>query len=72
MSFTLSEVITALDTFRTDAGRIPPRFHSDFNKKLIGGKALQWILVNNSNIIVVPAPEVISRRSKFTVLTNNQ
>ena len=34
---------------------MPKRFHADFDKKLIGGKALKWILSNKSNIIAAPA-----------------
>ena len=54
-SLTSSEVINALEQFQADAGSIPKRFHADFDKKLIGGKALKWILANKSNIIAAPA-----------------
>ena len=53
-SLTSSQIIAALELFRADAGGIPRRFHSDFDKKLIGGKALRWILENHSNIIAAP------------------
>ena len=62
-SFTSSEVIAALDVFCADAGGLPKRFHSDFDKKLIGGKTLKWILANNSNIIAAPlavSPRMVS------------
>ena len=36
-------------------GCLVHRFHSDFDRKLIGGNALQWILSNSSNIITAPA-----------------
>ena len=48
-------VTAALYTFRANAGGIPRHFHSDFDKKLIGGKILKWILANKNNIIAVPA-----------------
>ena len=35
-------------------GRLPHRFHSDSDRKLIGGNDLQWILSNGSNIIASP------------------
>ena len=54
-SLTSSEVIHAFEQFRADAGGVPKRFHADFDKKLIGGKALRWILSNKSNIIAAPA-----------------
>jgi len=38
-SLTSNRVIDALATFRADAGGVPRKFHSDFDKKLIGGKA---------------------------------
>ena len=47
--------MSELQLFKEDAGRLPHRFHSDFNRKLIGGNALQWILSNGFNIIAAPA-----------------
>ena len=44
-----------LELFKADAGRLPHRFHSDFDMKLIDGNALQWILSNSSNIIAAPS-----------------
>ena len=56
MSSLKSTLITpALELFKADAGRLPHMFHSDLDKKLIGGNALQWILSNGSNIIAAPA-----------------
>jgi hypothetical protein len=49
------DVISALEAFRADANGVPKKFHSDFGKKSIGGKALKWILTNKSNIIAAPA-----------------
>jgi len=40
-SLTSNHVIDALEAFRVDAGGMPCTFHSDFDKKLIGGKALK-------------------------------
>ena len=54
-SLTSNHVISALEAFRADANGVPKKFHSDFDKKLIGGKALKWILTNKSNIIAAPA-----------------
>jgi len=48
-------IVDALEMFRAEAGRLPRRFHSDFDKKLIGGKALRYILQNNSRIIAANA-----------------
>ncbi|KAL7525881.1 hypothetical protein ACHAXR_001202, partial [Thalassiosira sp. AJA248-18] len=48
------EIVSALELFRADAGNVPKRFHADFDKKLIGGQALRWIVHNNSNIIAAP------------------
>ena len=56
MSSLLSTSIKyALELFKTDVGRLPQRFHSDFDRKLMGGNALRWILSNCSNIIAAPA-----------------
>ena len=54
-SLTSSEIVSAFELLRSDAGGVPRRFHSDFDKKLIGGQALKWILSNNSNIKAAPA-----------------
>lgn len=42
-SLTSNHVIAALEAFRADAGGVVRKFHSNFDKKLIGGKALKWI-----------------------------
>ncbi len=34
---------------------MPKTFHTDFDKKLIGGKALKWIQANKSRVIAAPA-----------------
>ena len=54
-SLTSSHIVDALESFRADAGKIPRMFHSDFDKKLIGGKALKWIKTAGSRIIAAPA-----------------
>ena len=54
-SVTGASIVEALDSFRAEAGGVPRRFHADFDKKLIGGKALKWIRANKSNIIAAPA-----------------
>ena len=54
-SLTSNHVISALEAFRADANGVPKKFHSDFDKKLIGGKALKWILNNKSHVITAPA-----------------
>ena len=48
-------ITSALELFKADAGRLPQSFHSDFNRKLIGGNALLWILSNGFNIIAATA-----------------
>jgi hypothetical protein len=45
----------ALLAFCAAAGGLPKCFHSDFDKKLMGGRALRWILDNKSNIKAAPA-----------------
>ena len=47
-------IVDTLRDFKADTGGTPHHFCSDFDKKLIGGKALQWIFSNDSNIIVAP------------------
>ena len=46
---------SALKQFKSDAGRLPHRFHFNFYRKLISGNALRWILLNGSYIISAPA-----------------
>jgi len=54
-SLTSHNIIDALEAFCAEAGDITKTFHSDFAKKLIGGKALKWIQSNNSKVIAAPA-----------------
>ncbi|KAL7459292.1 hypothetical protein ACHAWC_010958 [Mediolabrus comicus] len=54
-SLTGTAIVDALIKFQVEAGSLPRRFHTDFDKKLIGGKALRYILSNKSNIIAAPA-----------------
>lgn len=49
------EIIAALEVFQDDTGALPKQFHAGFDKKLIGRKALKWIITNKSNVIVAPA-----------------
>ena len=41
----------ALEEFPVDANGLPKQFHTDFNRKLMCGKAPKWILTNKSNVI---------------------
>ena len=50
-----TSITSALEFLKVDARRLPQRFHSEFDSKLIGGNALRWILSNSSNIIAAPA-----------------
>ena len=54
-SLSSASITLALEKFKVDAGRLPHRFHSDFNRKSIGGNPLQWILSNVFNIIAAPS-----------------
>ena len=36
-----SDIIGAPQEFQVDAGGLPKRFHTDFDRKLMGGKALK-------------------------------
>jgi hypothetical protein len=54
-ALTSNEIISCLEAFRCDADGIPKLFHSDFDKKLIGGKALRWIQEAISRIIAAPS-----------------
>ena len=53
-SLSSTSITSALEKSKPDVGRLPHRFHSDFDRKLIGGNALQWIISNGSNIIAAP------------------
>ena len=54
-SLTSNKIIAALEAFQESAGGTPKRFHIDFDKKLIGGRALKWIQEQKSKIIAAPA-----------------
>ena len=55
MSYISSTSIdSALEIFKSEAGKLPKRFHSNFNRKLIGVNALLWVLDNRLNIIAAP------------------
>ena len=55
LSLSSTLITSSLELFKADAGRLPQRFHSDFNRKLIGRNDLQWIISNGSNIIAAPS-----------------
>ena len=52
--FYSTSIASALETFKADAGHLPRIYHLDFDRKLIGGKSLRWILANYLNIITDP------------------
>ena len=54
-TLTSAHIINALEQFKADANGLPKKFHTDFDKKLIGGKALGWILANDSKVIAANA-----------------
>jgi hypothetical protein len=54
-TLTSNEIVAALQDFRSDAHGLPTTFHSDFDQKLIGGKALRWIKENSSRLIATPS-----------------
>ena len=54
-TLTSTDIITAFDAFVSEAGRVPTTFHADFDRKLIGGKALRWIHKKESKIKAAPA-----------------
>jgi hypothetical protein len=45
-------VVARPEAFRSDAGGVSHKFHSDFNKKLIVSATFRWIRVANSCIII--------------------
>ena len=50
-SLASTSITPALELFKADAGCLPHRFHSNFDRKLIDGNSLRWILSNDSDII---------------------
>eukprot|EP00956_Cyclotella_meneghiniana_P026201 scaffold56081_cov49-Cyclotella_meneghiniana.AAC.1 len=54
-ALTSNEIISCFEQFVSAAGATPKCFHSDFDKKLIGGKALRWIQEHKSRIIASPS-----------------
>ena len=54
-SLSSTSITSALEQLKSDAGQLPHRFHSDFDRKLISGNALLWILLDGSNIIAAPS-----------------
>jgi hypothetical protein len=54
-TLTSTDIITTSEAFISEAGAVPKTFHADFDKKLIGGKALRWIHTNHSRIKAAPA-----------------
>ena len=53
-SLSSTSITSVLELFEADAGRLPHKFHSYFDRKLISGNALWRILSNGSNIIAAP------------------
>ena len=62
LSFSSTSITPSFELFKADAGRLPHRFHSDFDRKLIGRNSLRWILSNGSNIIAAPSGRQSSNR----------
>ena len=58
-SLSYTPITSALELFKADVGRLPQRFHSDFDRKLLSENALRWILANGSNIIAAPDGHMI-------------
>eukprot|EP00804_Cyclotella_cryptica_P023772 CCRYP_011153-RA/>CCRYP_011153-RA protein AED:0.32 eAED:0.22 QI:0/0/0/1/1/1/2/0/951 len=54
-TLTSNKIVTVLQDFCSDANGLPKTFHSDFDQKLIGGKALRWIKQNSSGLIATPS-----------------
>jgi hypothetical protein len=54
-SLSSTDIIGALLQFRIAAGAMPKEFHSDFDRKLIGGQTLRWIQENHGSIKAAPA-----------------
>ena len=54
-ALTSNEIISCFTSFQSDANATPKTFHTDFDKKLIGGKALKWIQEAKSRIIASPS-----------------
>ena len=71
-SLSSTSITSALEWFEADAVRLTQRFHSNFDRKLIGGNALRWILSNGSNIIAAPAgrqsPNGLAERTWHTII----
>ena len=53
-SLSSTSITSATEQFKSDAGRLSHWFHSNSDRKSIGGNDLQWILLNGSNIITAP------------------
>lgn len=54
-SLTSTSIISALESFQSDAAGLPKKFHTDFDTKVIGGQTLKWIKTNKSRILADPA-----------------
>ena len=48
-----TSITSAIEIFKSEAVQLPKWFHSNFNRKLIGGNAILWILSNGLNIIAI-------------------
>jgi hypothetical protein len=54
-TLTSNEIIQCFEDFKVDAGSVPKVFHSDFDQKLIGGKALRWLKQESCRVIAAPS-----------------
>ena len=54
-SLSSTPITSEIELFKADSGRLTHRFHSDFDRKLIGGNDLRWVISNGSNTIAAPA-----------------
>ena len=50
-SLTSQYIIATLEAFYADTSGLPRKFHTEFDRKLMGGAALRWISTNKSKII---------------------
>ena len=54
-SLTSPHIIAELEAFCADDGGLLWKFHTDFDRKLMGGAALRWINTKKSKIIAANA-----------------
>jgi hypothetical protein len=61
-SLTSSTIIDAFTSFTVDAGGAQRTFHANFDRKLIGGKALRWLQNEKIRVIAAPASPLGNRQ----------